>query len=750
MGIGTLDWDGNWSPEQSEVRSLLAAGDTLFVGGQFGLADMVAVKSIAAWDGAQWAAVGDGFEMREDGSTNLGKVHALAYGNNTLYAGGYFNRADGGAVNYIAQHKNGGWSGLGTGVKIEQWSTDTPIDALVFADNQLYVGGNFTAAGGKAIDLIATWDGAAWNEVAGGIPDEGYDQVHALAAGPDFVVAGGYFRLMADKRVDNVSILSGGEWLALGQGVHIDYGDMPGKAYAQAADGQGNIYIGGEFTRSGGVPTKNLAMWDGERWRNIGDADSYVSALAVGGGFLYAGGNFTQIGGVAASHVARMNLQTGQWAPLSSGINGNVKALVYSDGILYAGGDFKAAGTVTAEDVAFWDGAKWHPFGAKARVFEVGDRGGEVGTYVNALAVVGDSVFLGGHFQTIQFGTNTQDLSSFVVVHNVVEWNSATDEWGWVGTGQKPGVTTDGFSGYGTDVYALAIVGNSLFLGGSFNQAGGISATGGLARWDFAGSQWVSIDGSLGGIDDDRVRALAPAGADLIVAGKFTSAGVAATRFIARFDTTTNKWKTLGSGLTWYNDRYLEPYSVLAIPSGIYVAGDFDQAGGKASMGFARWTGELGAPNLTPGQGGAVQAPGVKATFPAGAVGENSVATLAVTAKPAAALPKGWGGLYGLRAAVTTMSGKQLGATAKAYTLQATFTDAQLAAAGIKDATTLQLVAWDGTAWQSIQNCTGCGVDVQRKIVTGATKGLQPLAIVGVVPEGQDSSFNVYMPAITR
>ena len=167
----------------------------------------------------------------------------------------------------------------------------------------------------------------------------------------------------------------------------------------------------------------------------------------------------------------------------------------------------------------------------------MGDRGGgRAGTYVNALAVVGDNVYIGGHFQTIQFGTNTADLSTFVVVHNVVQWNSATDTWGWVGLPAKPGVTTDGYSGFGTDVYALAIVGNSLFIGGKFNQAGGHpAATGGPARWERAAEEWVLIDGSIGGMDGAHVRALAPSGGDLLVAGKFTNTGAAQARYVALF-----------------------------------------------------------------------------------------------------------------------------------------------------------------------------------------------------------------------
>jgi hypothetical protein len=491
-------------------------------------------------------------------------------------------------------------------------------------------------------------------------------------------------------------------------------------------------------------------MWDGAAWHNLGDADSYVAALAVGDGYLYAGGNFTQIGGIAAARVARMNLQTGQWSALGSGINGSVNALVFSDGVLYAGGAFKAAGNVTAEDVAYWDGAAWHPFGARYRIFEVGDQGGEVGTYVNALAVVGDSVYIGGHFQTIQFGTNTADLSTFVVVHNVVEWNAATDQWAFVGAPQKPGVTSGGFSGFGTDVYALAVVGNSLFVGGSFNQAGDLAANGGLARWDRAARTWVSIEGSLGGLGDAHVRGLAAAGADLLVAGKFTSAGASASRYVARFDTVANGWVGMGSGLRWYNDIYTKANVVLAAPGGVYVGGDFDIAGGHGSLGFARWSGALNAPNLTPNQGAALEDEGVRTVFPAGAVAEPGFAVLDRTGQVGAALPDGWAGLYGMRAGITTLSGKQLGRTAQPYTVQAPFTDAQLAAAKIDNPAGLRLMAWDGATWQPISTCGGCGVNLQTKTVTGATDRLQPLALAGPVGgETGDNNF-LYLPAIQR
>ena len=142
-----------------------------------------------------------------------------------------------------------------------------------------------------------------------------------------------------------------------------------------------------------------------------------------------------------------------------------------------------------------------------------------------------------------------------------------------------------------------------------------------------------------------------------------------------------------------------------------------------------------------------MQANGVEATFPAGAVAEDSVATVARTSRLPAQLPDGWAGLYGVRIGATTMSGKQLGQTAQPYTVQASYTDAELAAAGITDAATLTLLQWDGAAWQPISN----GVDTQNKLVSGATNLLQPLALAGEKTGGQGgNNVNLYLPHVRR
>ena len=68
-------------------------------------------------------------------------------------------------------------------------------------------------------------------------------------------------------------------------------------------------------------------------------------------------------------------------------------ALAVSGGTLYAGGNFTTAGGSAANDIAQWNGSSWSALGSglKSHVY---------GTYVNALAVSGSTLYAGGYFTT--------------------------------------------------------------------------------------------------------------------------------------------------------------------------------------------------------------------------------------------------------------------------------------------------------------------------------------------------------------
>ena len=165
------------------------------------------------------------------------------------------------------------------------------------------MGGNFTTAGGVAVNSIAKWNGttSTWSALgAGGING----QVSALAAdGAGNLYVGGTFTFYDGDmaKVNNIAKWNGTKWSALGSGV-----DSP--VSALAVDGAGNLYVGGAFYYAGDVSANGLALWDGTKWSALGSGvDATVSALTVvGPGDLFAGGQFALAGTKSSAFI-------GQW-----------------------------------------------------------------------------------------------------------------------------------------------------------------------------------------------------------------------------------------------------------------------------------------------------------------------------------------------------------------------------------------------------------------------------------------------------
>ena len=193
---------------------------------------------------------------------------------------------------------------------------DEPVYALtVDSAGNLVAGGDFTSAGGESANHIAHWDGSSWSAFGSGL-------------------AKGVFRT---------------------------------SVFSLAADGTGNIFVGGGFGAAGGVNVRHIARWDGINWRVLiqgNGMDDAVAALTVdGSGNLYAGGSFATAGSVYANRIAKWNGTT--WSALGIGLDGLVKALtVDGSGNLYAGGAFSTAGGLSANNIAKWDGTSWSALGA--------------------------------------------------------------------------------------------------------------------------------------------------------------------------------------------------------------------------------------------------------------------------------------------------------------------------------------------------------------------------------------------------
>lgn len=179
-------------------------------------------------------------------------------------------------------------------------------------------------------------------------------------------------------------------------------------------------------------------------------------------------------------------------------------------------------------------------------------------------------------------------------ISGVVKWDGTN--WSGLGTG---------VSG---PVYALEANGTNLYVGGQFDSAGGVAATN-VAKWN--GVAWEALGG---GVDQGGlyavpvVFALYVQGGDLFVGGQFQMAGGIAAVNVARWD--GSAWHAMDTGAFLPDDP--DPWgAVLALTgdgTNVYVGGIFIQAGSIAATNLARWDGSAweaigdctgGLPNVT-------------------------------------------------------------------------------------------------------------------------------------------------------
>jgi hypothetical protein len=208
-------WNGSsWSALDSgmdfPVEALAVSGATLYAGGYFTTAGGSRASGIAQWNGSSWSALGSGL----GGSSH--DVYALVVSGSTLYAGGLFSSAGGSPVYGIAQWNGSSWSALGSGMG--SYDHHPYVSALALSGGTLYAGGYFTTAGGGAANYIAQWNGSNWSALGSGMNNV----VHALAVSGGTLYAGGYFTTAGDSTVYGIAQWNGSSWSALGSGMNSE------------------------------------------------------------------------------------------------------------------------------------------------------------------------------------------------------------------------------------------------------------------------------------------------------------------------------------------------------------------------------------------------------------------------------------------------------------------------------------------------------------------------------------------------
>jgi len=340
-----------------------------------------------------WSALGAGID---------GQVFALGVwdpdgdgpADAVLLAGGNFTAAGGVPANNVAQWDGEAWSPLGDGVDDPNfggvvWSFAT-FDEDDGGPNppRLFVGGDFTLAGGVEAHNIARWDGSSWSAVGDGVRGPLPD-VLALAVfdddasgpNPPALFAGGEFDFAGEVVAHKVARWNGNSWSAVGTGVGDDFGFVSA-LHVHDEDGPGPtppaLFIGGEFSLIGGVSANNVARWNGSAFSALGTGtNGFVDDLAAfdedadgpNPPRLFACGAFSRAGGTTVNGLGRWNGTS--WSSVGGGFNSPAFALAVfdEDGLdpnppaLFAGGIFSSAGGTPATRIARWNGASWSALG---------------------------------------------------------------------------------------------------------------------------------------------------------------------------------------------------------------------------------------------------------------------------------------------------------------------------------------------------------------------------------------------------
>ncbi|MEX0747431.1 MAG: T9SS type A sorting domain-containing protein [Rhodothermales bacterium] len=384
-----------------------------------------------------------------------------------------------------------------------------------------------------------------------------------------------------------------------------------------------HVYVGGGFLSAGSARSQSIACWNrstGE-WTGLGGGvDGEVWALAVGeDGMIYAGGDFSMAGSTPANNIARWDGHI--WSALDEGTDETVSAIAVHEEQVYAGGSFLLASGIEANRVARWDGDEWHAMG-----------NGIEGNYVAAIAIDAlDNVYVGGRF------TKAGGVSA----KHIARWDGSE----WSGLGEGMATKWEAIHG---SVGALAVHRDTLYAGGLFTSAGGVSAAL-VASWDgetwhSMGDEFADMSQGIGAIEAmavdengkvyvggvlpeayptnaaawdgeawrplehpfiDDILAIASLDGEIYLGGlsPMIPEGGNLVNQIYRYD--GNQWGVMGgpgaNGLT--NHVYALLHDDSGTQPGVYAGGNFEFAGATAANGVARWDGSTWTP-LGSGLGG--------------------------------------------------------------------------------------------------------------------------------------------------
>lgn len=537
------------------------AGDVLYIGGAFTqlLGSQLAVNHFTAYRPS------DGAMIQFPGLN--GTVKTLAYEERRLriYAGGSFTADDGNTLNlnHVAY-----FSGGSSFQPLPENGLNGDVNALAVSGHLIFVGGDFTQTVSgvpSSFNRIALFDSHPNEEIWTNFADGLNDSVAALdiddttGSRKRLIVGGSFTRSGGNtgetlKRVTafdffegqtgfnrspdsnaNVTVSLSPLGLPNGKGLN-------GTVNALAADASGNVYAGGLFTRTadGTANLNRIARYNPatKTWVALagGGLNDNVEALAVVGDNLYVGGYFsaTADGTVTnLNRIARYNLTTNTWFPVAgNGLFGfgaaSVSAFAVKDNVLYVGGNFSRTfdnSVTNLNYIAAYDLTAniWSPLAD-----------GGLNANVNALAIVGDDLYIGGGF--------TRTFNNFYFLFRITRYNLTNQTWFEFAN-----------SGLDAEAKRLTVSGNYVFVNGFFSRTrDNTIILDSLARYDIANNSWTRMPGDAASrLAAIQTNSVLQVGSDLFVGGNFHGAGNNVAHFFTQIY--LQKWNVPAATTDWFD-----------------------------------------------------------------------------------------------------------------------------------------------------------------------------------------------------
>jgi len=518
--------------------------------------------------------------------------------------------------------------------------------ALLLYSGKLHIGGGSVAGGATPYYLLAVDPSTgtvdpAWHPVLAATDDRyNYEaRFYTMAAGGGQVYIGGFFQSVNGSTRTCLAAVDATTGATTSWNPNLTDRNLTVKnaeVYALAV-ANSKVYIGGEFKYIGGVLHNFLGAVNATTgavdptWNPI--SNNKVSCVVASGGRVYLIGNFSTMGGTARNRAAAVAATTGALDPWNPNVVGGAPvnyaisgSNVYMIGLLSSVGGATRCGAALVDATNGVANLSWHPdpypnprglavsgtnvclVGSFAMLEQEGavvrsnlvalsvrtgalDPSWNPGASgpVNALAVSGSKVYVGGNFTTVG-GLSRSYLAAVDATNGVVDpvWN--------------PGASNQ--------VNALAVSGGKVYFGGAFTKAGGLPR-----------NYLAAVDSTNGVVDpawnpgaSNQVYALAVSGSRVYAGGIFTKVGGVTRRYLAALDATTGVVDPVwDAAITNENQAAGSPgVKALAVSGGkVYAGGYFTKVGGLARNWLAAVDATTGAiTSWNPGIRDGLWAPG--------------------------------------------------------------------------------------------------------------------------------------------